>query len=375
MVGVLVAHPFVLFLASEARCYAMVFFLGAVFLASLLRGEADEAPRWRPRLLRIAVATAGLYTQFYFGFLLLAGAVGLLVLRRFGPLRTYLLDMVVVALLFLPGFLWVPELFERHLEPYAGSGALALRRSNMYVVSLASGYLFPAFGAIRIPLVGALVLCGILGLVRPRWPQLRAPVLLLLGVSGTLAAAFVTLKMVSGEIVQPRHATVFLLPVVALGFSISALALGRRGVPALAGFVVLCSLAGSWRDFSSLAKEGDWMRVARYVESQERDGEPILVTSAEAHPLFAMYYRGANQCRGYPGPEYAEVWDPRAYVVSDAAEVKRFVDSAIGDAPAFWLVANIFHTPAAVGRFVDEYCSVIVEAKFEGCRVQRLQWR
>lgn len=88
--------------AVEIRLYAFVILLSALLLLLFYDGYLAEVSRPGARWWYGLVAVLALYTQYYAGYLLVASACVLLLLKRWVALRAYLLSMAAVGLCFVP---------------------------------------------------------------------------------------------------------------------------------------------------------------------------------------------------------------------------------------------------------------------------------
>jgi hypothetical protein len=115
LAGVAVAalHPYHVWYAQEVRMYTVGGALALLALWAALRWV--EGGQWRRLALYVVSAAAGLYTLYYFAFVIVGIGAALLVLRP-AP-RRYLLWLgahIGVALLFGP---WLPILWRQAMEP------------------------------------------------------------------------------------------------------------------------------------------------------------------------------------------------------------------------------------------------------------------
>jgi hypothetical protein len=138
---------------------------------------------------------------------------------------------------------------------------------------------------------------------------------------------------------------------------------------------VLLSLASLARTYASGANSGDWIRVTRYLEGNERPGEPIAVFEAENALPLEYYYHGPN--RIVPVPEAVDFhrYDVTAFVVRSSAQLA----SALPRQDRMWLVtagacnsANIAFGCTTLERYVCEHYRVESDVAFHGSRVRRL---
>ena len=369
----LALHPFLLYAATQARCYALVVLLLALFMQLLLRvhlrpGTSGVAPR----AALVVVAAAALYTHFYSGFLLAAGAVAILVAGRRKALVAYLVEMAVVALLFIPGFLWLPDLVSSHTDFYFTDRFVhPLKQVAVDVAREVLGFFLPRGGAARIAMVAVMAVAAVVAFVRRR-PIARRQLLPLAALVATGALAFLLVGWrIDTMVAQPRHMAGLLVPVVLLSFVVARAGGGARAVTLLGVVMTAWSVWGSVEEHGALVKPGDWNRVAAWIAAHEHDGEPIVVVPAEVHGVFTAAYHGRNVCRGFPGPERPTVWNPRQYDLRSGAELADFVRGFVGAGRRFWLVE---YSPgqAPVAEFVAQ-CRVSEEHEFLENRVRLLE--
>jgi len=95
-------NPFVIWAAVEIRLYAFAILLSALLLLSFFDGYLTEVSQAKARWCYLVFSALAIYTQYYLGFLLVANAVALLVVKRWYALRNYIFGMSVVGLCFTP---------------------------------------------------------------------------------------------------------------------------------------------------------------------------------------------------------------------------------------------------------------------------------
>lgn len=95
-------NPLIIYAALEIRTFAFVLFFSVIILISFYNSYYHNKIAIQSRILFVALATAGLFTQYFIGFLLFANAVVLLAEKKWKSLGIYLLDMIIpLALLLL----------------------------------------------------------------------------------------------------------------------------------------------------------------------------------------------------------------------------------------------------------------------------------
>jgi hypothetical protein len=89
--------------------------------------------------------------------------------------------------------------------------------------------------------------------------------------------------------------------------------------------------------YAPMAKQGDFARVAKYLERNAKTEQPIAVFHCELGSALAHHYRGASPIVPIPRPMRADQYDLQTCMLSSSSEV-RAVLSAAGATNGFWLV-------------------------------------
>jgi len=338
-------NPFFFYAALEIRPYALALLLSALLLLLLHDGYVAPEPRQAARWGYAAATLAALYTQYYLGFLLVAGAVALLVLERRRSLRSYLLAMAAVAAGFAP-MLWIlPG------QVSAQTAAVAERASVREGVQSLAGrvqeYAWPTPGlpdawrpAARVGFALAVVL---LVLVHRRAARRSAVAVWALTATAALLFLAVRLGVTGPDLMQPRHTAALYLP--ALLTVASAVLLipeprQRRVLGAWTAAVILLTTLSMTETYGALAKTGDWARVGRFLERNARPGEPILVLTAEAAVPLERYYHGPDPLVPLPAAEDFKTYDARKFALRGEAEIDAALARTPGHPTSVWVVTH-----------------------------------
>lgn len=383
--AVVAFNPLTVYAAVEARFYALALLLSALLLLLFHDGYVARQPSSGKEFRYTATAVVALYTHYFLGFLLAAGGVALLVVRRGVALRRYLVGMVVTAVLFAP----IAVITVRQLASVEATGVRpqTLAAGSTLVWYEAWRQLLPVRH--DSPLANArawasrlvLPLALLAALVRRQRPT--AALLVPLALSAVVAIFFVGIAVRLGpDAVRPEHTTVLYLPVLVAGLALLHYAGGVRA--AAFGAAVSLVFAGHnlLETYAPLAKPGDWIRVSHYIERHEKVSEPILVFRAEYVLDFAYHYAGRNRLIPIPGPMGEERYDPTTAVLRDEGEILRALGGRFGNAGRFWLVTR--HTepfrgvdvhPEILEEFVARHCTVLRDQSFVSSRVRLLELR
>ncbi len=338
-------HPFFFYAALEIRPYALALLLSALLLLLLHDGYVAPEPRPAARWGYAAAALAALYTQYYLGFLLVAGAVALLVLKRWRPLRSYLFAMAGVAACFAP-MLWIIPGQVSAQTAAAGERA-SVREGVQSLAGRVQEYAWPTPGlpdawrpAARVGFALAVVL---LVLIYRRAVRRSAAAVWALTAAAALLFLAVRLGITGPDLMQPRHTAALYLP--ALLSVVSAVLLipeprRRWALGAWTAAVVLLTTLSMTETYGALAKTGDWARVGSFLERNARPGEPILILTAEAAIPLERYYHGPNALVPLPAAEDFKVYDARKFALRSEAEIEKALARAPGPHPSIWVVTH-----------------------------------
>jgi hypothetical protein len=187
----------------------------------------------------------------------------------------------------------------------------------------------------------------------------------LFGIWAALAVCFmVLLNLYSETLVQRRHAAVLFLPTALLGFRVMEHSFRKRAMlilMAVLGFFYGETMIGT---YAGMAKDGDWKRVASFIEQKEKAGEPILVFISESQLALKAYYRGANQIIPLPAEASQDRYHPSGQILSSQKIRGVFKEFAAGQ--RIWIVTH--HTQPHLG--VDFQPEVLEEIVRDNCTLE-----
>lgn len=376
-------NPYIIAMAVDIRLYALVVLETALLL--LLFYDAyltDGAPSWK-RVCFILLAIAGLYTQYYVGFLLFANAFVLLVLKRRRALIAYLAAMALVAICFLPMVPYIRTQLSAHSSPVEKT--MSILATLKFITWRIKDYVLPAAGdtslAWRSWILRFMYFIGICVLIQNR-NRLRERTSITLWTIAIVVAVFfcIAVRFTGESLMEPRHTAVFLLPVLLWAFSIAALE-KRKAI--ILGFVLVSfAFYGTYLygRYKPMAKYGDWQRVATYLMTQERPGQAILVFHGGAALPLSHYYRGPNVIAAVPRENTFEKFDFRNYVLHDQQEIVDTLARTPGENSEIWLVTDndcgfedLSYNCPILEQFVAEHYVVEDTKQFRGSKVRRLR--
>jgi hypothetical protein len=341
-------HPYLIWAALEARVYAMAILLSCFLALFWLDGYAAERQNVRKQIFYLIFAVAALYTNYYFGFLLVANAFALVFLRRWSALKNYLLQMAAVGVAAAPLFLIVGQ--QLTVRETAYHSPPSLKEGVKILWEILNNFVLPAdsefLSKIRAWIVRLGILAAAVVLLKNRLRRLSALTLAFGATVCVVTLFFLAIYYRLGiEYVQMRHAAILFLPAILFFCSILKDTINNfRAWLAIAGILALFSASAIFARYEPLMKRGDAERIARFIEQNEQPNQPIVVFKVYNVLPLNFYYRGVNQF--VPKPETITYdWNPEAPLDGETAW-QRQINFIISQIPPehqkIWLVTEDF---------------------------------
>jgi mannosyltransferase len=327
LTAILVAiSPFNLWYSQEIRMYTLGAFLGLVSLWSIVRltrlqapasaGPGDKAPSRSPMrtlilwLGYVLSATAGLYTLYYFAFLLLFENLfvfGWWLANRVRQLdfplsmRRWIVAQFAVLLLYLP---WLPIALHQALEPPVPPWRTFAELGNVLLdswASLAVGQSVDPNSALIWPVLSFIFALYLLGLLRPPAGKRGASVGALL--AGCTFAPLATIYLLSlrTPLFHPRYAFTYSPPFyIVLAAGLAGLRRTSRLVLPISLAVVALAYGFAIYNFhfDPQYAADDHRAAVDYIAERIAPGDAVLINAGYAYPPFLYYFQENVAWRG-----------------------------------------------------------------------------
>ncbi len=383
LTAVVALNPYLIWASLEARGYALVILLSVLLLLNWFDGYADEniesPKRLRAQIFYVFLALISLYTNYYLGFLLFANACALIPLKRWKPLLMNVLQMICVGILFLP-LVWIIK------EQMAVNGDYFRPESSILAAAKVfwgyfQNFLLPAdensevllkirLWTFRLSIIVLLILF-FRNLFRFRWQKIVT-----VGVIFFVAFAFyfAAYLAVGATYVEYRNFAPLFIPFLLL---FAAFLFEVAKVKGSIVWLILLLSFSSFALFSKyqlLAKNGDWNRVAKFIEQNETANQPITAFYVYDSIPLRFSYHGANEI--FP-KKVGFDWGAEDELGSPKRNVKQieFLISQLPPNPQeFWLVTDVMCDDEK--RFLE--CAPLenfVETNYTVERVERFYLR
>ncbi|HEY0323687.1 MAG TPA: hypothetical protein VGC66_22220 [Pyrinomonadaceae bacterium] len=360
--AVVALHPYTIWAATEIRLYALGILLSSLLLLFFYDGFFTDKPRRGAQVIYFVLSVAALYTQYYLGFLLVANAAALLILRRWRAAFIYMLGMVGVGLCFAPMLLVILGQVTTHTQTV--TNAVSAMKGLSVIFWHIKEYILPVTPLEKMETLEVLrrwifrlaYVAIIIALLKNYRRFLTATNILVVTTLSITVLLYVAAVRLTGEaMLQYRHSFVLFIPTALLAFTLVAKAAGGKVRAAWMLIFLLFSLTSLYFTFNPMTKMGSWDKVAQYVMASEKPGQPVLVFHAGNALTLSYYYTGKNVLVPVPRENRFDTFDIKDYVLKDEQEIEDAIARVPGDHREIWLVTD------GICRFmdVDYNCQVL----------------
>lgn len=307
-------HPYLIWASVEIRVYSTVILLSILLLTFFAEGYLENEKdisrksaktQRSAQIIYVLTAVVALYTNYYTGFLLVGGFVALLVLRRFQSARSYFLQMLIVGACILPLVWIIRQQFAINTSGFTeeksiGEG-LSILWSRAFTltfpIEFAPGGEASVVTVVRIWFVRLSAAAIIYFLLKNKFRAANEKVLMFASITATVAMFLLAAYFLLGtEFVAFRHVAVLFVPLVLFLGALFTSVLPKKGLVFFAvALALVFPYSKIYKQFPNFAKRGDWARVARFVEENEKPNQPIVVFKVYDALSLPFYYKGVNR--------------------------------------------------------------------------------
>lgn len=344
-------NPFTLFAALEIRLYAFLLFLSAAALYHYMKYYT--AGHKKNLYCFILLCLIGLYTQYFFAFLIAALVAATLFFKGWKKALTLSLYVLPAVLLFLPNVFLMSEQLgmvqsQIHQVSVAGRVSLVAHSPQNLILSLESLLVERWLRVSLLAICAALFVYSYYTAYRQNKNSNENYFSL---TKFSLITAIVIVVLLAGFIAatgidhQDRYFTIA-LPLFMLTFGLIGIHGVFTGRMMFTAFVMYYCLLFIYH-YKDPVKQYDYKEIAAYVEKKAMPGEPLLFYHGTLALPFKYYYTGKNEFYSLPHQVYMDT----SYMVNikDTAELKQSLDSIAYDnrqtSPASYLLISDLNLP------------------------------
>ena len=125
-------NPFIIWSALEIRPYALVVLLSVISLFYFFKYYLTNLNRYL--IILVAVSLIGLFTQYFYTFLISSYAFLILFFKGIRPFIKYCLFLLPAVLLFLPNLYFIAEQYNLHTSPFSSESSIIKTSVIFYTI-------------------------------------------------------------------------------------------------------------------------------------------------------------------------------------------------------------------------------------------------
>lgn len=318
-------HPYLFWASLEIRVYSLLILLSVLLLklffdgylnfdqAEKLNGnkitESEEKLRKFARNVFPTIAIISLYVNYYLGIILVACFFVLLVFKQWRVAKTYFLQMLIVGIFFLP-MLWALkiQLAIRNSEYFPETNVIEGIRLlwGHFLMLVVPTEIFPSdditmISYLRLWVMRISCIVVLVTLIAKR--KLFSEKIIIFGTISTAIFCFLYFSyfLLGGSMVAVRHVSILFVPLTLLlisVFLIIAPKIKKTRLYYYAFIAVLLTCSYAYALFSlhpNLTKTGDWARVGKFIEQNEKSDQPIVIFPNFEAMALPYHYKGKNK--------------------------------------------------------------------------------
>lgn len=330
-------NPYTVWASLEIRLYAMLILLTLIY--SYLFCLIYFHKKTKLNIVLVIVGIIGVYTQYYFVFLIIAFSVLLLYRKDWNSLVNYFILSTCIAFMFIPNLLFIRDQYSMHDDIYGNSSFI--ERSRPIVSSLGS-FLLPAHEELGKILRWTLRLIFVVlfgfSLIKSNIQNKNHIVIRLnyiLIISLFLSFVFIILYGATSLIFR-RHYLTLAFPfytILLFHFGISL----RKPNRLYALYFAYLFFSTVYQYKSPYLKSFNY-NLTNYIYEIQSSKEPILVQDRTFAIGFAYYYKGKNHI--IPIPELRFDYNFYNDEVKDTTELNQLFEILVNDNKHFLFVTG-----------------------------------
>lgn len=338
MVIVFLLNPFTVWAALEIRLYALVILLSTISIYYFLRYYLENKNKYLYILL--ITSLVGLYTQYFFTFLITSFAIGLFVFKGKKRFLKFCLYFIPVILLFLPNLIFIQDqlsMAQTRLDVNTQHIFDVLRTPQDFILALAPFRFHQAVRwIIKIPFI-LLFVFAFFKLIRNKsssiiyYKNVLKVILLILFVCMML---YIILVPSLSLIFQEKY-MIMTFPLFILLFSVLHIFPWKKFIY---GAISLYFISLLVIKYQYPEKTYNFKTVSIYIKKIELKNEPILFYGKSIVPPFQYYYTGTNPL--FPLPPIYYDKDYYEEIITDTTDLNKQIESIKSDTKSFILVTE-----------------------------------
>jgi uncharacterized membrane protein len=358
--------PFLINISVEMRRYTLVLLLSLVSTFTFIDTYVNLELRKDKRFLYICISLMGFYSDYYFGFLLLAQFLTLLIFFDRSSCRAFILDAIIISILSVPLFyvlkiqfgLMAPKIKEARNE-YLYKINLVLTSAEYFLIPINN--LFIDNRILRWTLRGLfLISCSYSAFKSKKFIYLSFKNAKIYSILVTILLSifiFVVSSLSAPHFLLYHHFTILYgLLIFATLLIISAQEKQLKITYFFLMLIIVSNFAFIAYSENFFSRSGSWSHkfVANYLKENEMFNQPILIYPSEYEHGLNTYYCGVNRILSIKPISYYK-FDPDEQSINSKEELEILL-SKIQIGHEFWLVSYCWNS-----RLYSNDCKILKE--------------
>jgi hypothetical protein len=345
----LALNPFVLWCATDIRAYGWMILLSTLLHLFFYDAFLSKQSNQKSFALYILTAILALYSHYFIACLLIAHAIIISLTFQFKIIRRYALSGIFYSLGFIPAL----SFFFIHLQDQGTgltSGSTPILEALRAGVGLLMYHLVPLHGewdkgsVLKYAQYGFVAVL-VAGYSLSKYHNRDRKNLLVFKVGFIIFLVFLFLVYKTGttplshRYVYPLVAITQICITLLITEIARYLRLKNIFVFVCIGIILFFSIYSNFSINRTLAREGDWIRIAQYIQKNEQKNQPIVLYSGSQIHSFLTYYKGKNSVFPMP-PKSAELdkFDMARVIIPNIVELKKLMAKSTQNSNRVWLI-------------------------------------
>jgi len=346
LVVLFLLNPVIVYTALEIRTFAFVLFLSVVIIISFYNTYYSDKITFKSRILFMVLAAAGLFTQYFVGFLLFANAIVLVAGKKWKTLGAYITDMIVplvLLLLFIPKIMAGAGVQASSFPEYSRTFKDFILEIKGMAGQITFGYFFPLDFAdsgilqkvlkagVLLLLLISLYFSGIKKSLRQLFPFFL--------ISLVIFFFFIIVLWLYGRYAVEKKYLLVLFPALFM-ILITFFRSVKPGIQYLLFFIFsMIYLVNDVGKYHELYKVKDFRSLAGFLEESEKRNEPVFVFRNISAENLKYYYNGVNEIIPVPdGFSYNEAFGQNQWNLTE--EYMNGLEGCLQKYSEFYLVID-----------------------------------
>lgn len=367
-------NPFTVWAALEMRTYGFLILLSTLSIYFFFRYYFENKNKFLYGFLILSLL--GIYTQYFFIFLIAASALSILIFKGWKPFIIFSLYLIPVGILFLPNFFYLQGQIQMHetkeFVQFSFIRVFDIIHSSQGLV-LSINLVPDAWINRVIRLIFLLIFLYALLKLYKASPKKNNPYLkklkIILLMVLTLISLF-SLGVIITDIGFDMKYMAVVFPLFILLFTVFNI-FTNKNRRLVYGTISVYFITLLILNYLHPVKTYDYKSVAKYIQLISAPGQPILIYRPAIALPFSHYYKGKNKIVPIPFP----VKFDSSYLINlkDTDELKQSIENIKSPTNSYLLLSDttVFESRTNMNRklvanYINEHYRVTLDTLFYG---------